>query len=78
MGLKEELADEVKQRVEEFRTALLMYRSQEWDAAQEALEALRREEPESMLYRLYLERISLFREEPPGESWDGVFTHKTK
>jgi adenylate cyclase len=78
MGLKEELPDEVKARVEAFRTALLMYRKQDWDAAQEALEMLLNEEPESMLYALYLERITLFREDPPGEYWDGVFTHKTK
>jgi len=36
------------------------------------------DEPGSMLYELYLERITHFREEPPGEYWDGVFTHKTK
>jgi len=77
-GLKEELPDEVKQRVRQFRTALLAYRKQEWDAAQEALEELLNDEPESLLYQLYLERISLFRQEPPGEYWDGVFTHKTK
>jgi len=78
MGLKEELPDEVKARVEAFRSAMLMYRKQEWDAAQEALEMLLNDEPGSMLYELYLERITHFREEPPGEYWDGVFTHKTK
>ena len=77
-GLKEELPDDVKQKVEEFRTALLMYRKQQWDAAQEALEVLLNDEPESMLYLLYLQRISHFRQEPPDEYWDGVFTYKTK
>jgi adenylate cyclase len=78
MGLKEKLTDEAKKRVEEFRSGLLMYRKQDWDAAQQALEKLLNDEPESMLYALYLERITHFREEPPGENWDGVFTHKTK
>jgi adenylate cyclase len=78
MGLKEKLPDEAKKRVEEFRSALLMYRRQEWDAAQQTLEVLLNDEPESLLYKLYLERINHFREEPPGEYWDGVFTHKTK
>jgi adenylate cyclase len=78
MGLKEEIPDEMKQRVEDFRTALLMYRKQEWGAAQEALKVLLNNEPETLLYELFLERISHFREEPPGEYWDGVFTYKTK
>jgi adenylate cyclase len=78
MGLKEELPDEVKVRVEAFRTALLMYRKQDWDAAQEALKVLLNDEPETLLYELYLERIAHFRGEPPGDYWDGVFTHKTK
>ena len=78
IGLKEELPDEVKQKVEAFRSAMLMYRKQEWDAAQEAFEVLLNDEPGSMLYELYLERITHFREESPGEYWDGVFTHKTK
>ena len=78
MGLKEALSVEVKQAVEKFRLALLLYRQQKWDAAREAIESLLKDEPGSMLYELYLDRISQFKDEPPEEHWDGVFTHKTK
>ena len=78
LGLKEELSAEQIQRAEAFRNAVTLYRKQDWDAAQEALETLLNEEPASLLYELYLERITIFREDPPGEYWDGVFTHKTK
>jgi len=78
LGRKDELTQEQKQKAEDFRQAVLMYRQQDWDGAQEALETLLNEEPGCLLYELYLERITIFREEPPGEYWDGVFTHKTK
>jgi adenylate cyclase len=35
-------------------------------------------DPERLLYRIYLERISLYRESPPPADWDGVFTHASK
>ena len=34
--------------------------------------------PQRKLYVLYLERIEIFRSEPPGDDWDGVYTHTTK
>ncbi len=78
LGLKEELSEQQVKRAEAFRNAVQLYRQQDWDAAQEALEALLNQEPDCLLYELYLERITIFREAPPGEYWDGVFTHKTK
>jgi len=31
-----------------------------------------------MIYEIYLDRLSHFRENPPGENWDGVYTHTSK
>jgi len=78
LGRRDELTQEQKSKAEDFRQAVLMYRQQDWDGAQEALEELLNDEPGYLLYELYLERITIFRESPPGEYWDGVFTHKTK
>ena len=78
LGMKEELTSEQVRWAEEFRRALFLYRRQQWDEAQEALEILLNEDPGGYLYELYLERITIFRETPPGEYWDGVFTHETK
>jgi adenylate cyclase len=78
LGLKSELSPETIELAEEFRRALLLYRRQNWDEAQEALEVLLNEDPGVYLYELYLERIEIFRSDPPGDYWDGVFTHETK
>jgi adenylate cyclase len=60
---------------------LYAYRHQDWDAADRHLERadgmgerwrLRK------LYALYRARIKAFRDEPPGPSWDGVFTATSK
>ncbi len=78
IALKSELSEEQKKLAEEFKRALLLYRKQQWDEAQEALEVLLNEDPGTFLYELFLERITIFREDPPGDYWDGVFTHETK
>jgi adenylate cyclase len=78
MGLQAELSDEVKQKVDEFSKAILLYRQQNWDEAEAVLRGLQEDEPDSVLYALYLDRIEHFREDPPEANWDGVFTHKTK
>ena len=78
LGLKSEMTSEQLQWAEEFRNALLQYRGQMWDQAQETLEDLLNKDPGTYLYELYLERIAIFRRKPPGDYWDGVFTHETK
>ncbi len=78
LGLKAELSAEKIAGAEAFKQAVLLYRQQDWDAAQEALERLLNQEPACLLYELYLERITAYREDPPGDYWDGVFTHETK
>ena len=54
------------------------YRNQNWDETEKILQELLVIEPDSFLFKLYLERIVIFREEPPGDDWDGVFVYKTK
>lgn len=74
----ENLDDETRERLEHFHQALHHYRRQQWDQAEAALRELQEEEPERMIYRIYIERIELFRENPPPADWDGVFTHTSK
>ncbi|MDP2879383.1 MAG: adenylate/guanylate cyclase domain-containing protein [Sulfuricella sp.] len=64
--------------LELFQQALKLYRAQDWDLAEVQLLNRQKASPESTLYRLYLERITYFRANPPGVEWDGVFTFKTK
>jgi len=78
LGLEEEMTPEQLERERSFQHFLFLYRSQSWDQAEEMLQRLLEEEPESYLYKLYQERIDHFRENPPEPDWDGVFTHETK
>ena len=64
--------------LEQYYDALQLYRRQQWGAAARLFTRLLQHEPDCMLYSMYLKRIELYREDPPGDGWDGVFTHTTK
>jgi adenylate cyclase len=78
VGLKAELSAERRHWVDEFNRFQDEYGRQNWDECERILRELQAGEPEAYLYRLYLERIRLFREAPPPGDWDGVFTHESK
>jgi adenylate cyclase len=63
--------------LERFEAALGLYRSRDFTACRDTLQALQADSPQT-LYALYLERLELFLRRPPPEDWDGVFTFKTK
>ena len=67
-----------KARMERFHLALEDYRNQRWDEAEKVLAALRDEEPQRMIYQVYLDRLAVFRESPPGAGWEGIVTHTSK
>ena len=78
LGMKDQLPTKVIEDARLFQSALKHYRRQDWDAAERILKELLSVEPDSYLFALYLERIAIFREKPPEEGWDGVFTYMTK
>ena len=57
---------------------LQYYRTGNADAAQEALERLRRIGPDSRLFALYAERITMLRQLPEGATWDGITRFDSK
>ena len=63
-----------------FEKALEAYRSQQWNEAQSQFEFLldNYRNTGEVLYELYLERIALLRDNPPGDQWDGAFTFTKK
>jgi adenylate cyclase len=84
LGVEDMVADEAFQALKAANDAMLKnYRSQDWQAASEALAAM-----EPLVGRLgvevegyislYESRIAYFRENPPGEQWDGVYVAATK
>ena len=44
----------------------------------DALDMLVEKQGNCRLFSLYEERINIFREDPPGQDWDGVFVHTSK
>jgi adenylate cyclase len=63
-----------------YHKALRFYRAKQWDMAEIQFLNLHRKAAECPLYKLYLERIALSRQQEKvvGEEWDGVFSHTTK
>jgi adenylate cyclase len=59
-----------------FAEGLEFYRAQRWDDALEVFRALA--DAGDAPSQTFVERIELFRDAPPAESWDGVFTMTTK
>lgn len=78
IGLKSEIDKATRSEVRLYQAALKLYRAQQWDLAELQFVNLQKLSPSRELYRLYEERISLYREMPPPSDWDGVFTHMTK
>ena len=78
IGLANQLETGTLARLERFHEALELYREQKWDAAERIINSISREADRYMIYDIYLERIAAFRENPPGDNWDGVFTHTSK
>jgi len=77
LGLAENVSAERKTAVEDFTMALVAYRHQKWDEAEEILRRLK-DLSDELLYNIYLDRIARFRIEAPASDWDGVFRHLTK
>ncbi len=78
LGFEGAADTETLARVAHHHGALQLFREQKWDGAAATFAMLSAEEPERMIYKVYLDRIAHFREEPPGPDWDGVYTHKEK
>ena len=78
IGHKNDLEKSVKSELTAYKKALMNFRAQSWDKAELDFFNLNRAYPDRLLYQVYLDRIAVYRGEPPGEDWDGVFTHTTK
>ena len=78
VGHINDLAKSVTAELTTYKQALRGFRSQNWDKAELDFFNLNRSYPDRLLYQVYLGRITHYRKEPPGDDWDGAFTHTTK
>ena len=73
-----EVGETQLQEIDRFHKALEQYRKQRWDDAEAVLKNLSYAAPEVKLYKVYLERIQKFRENPPEPTWNGTWVFTTK
>ncbi len=78
VGFTSELSKEVKKEIRLYHDALKLFRSQSWDMAEIQFLNLSKMSPDQMLYAVYIARTAHYRSNPPGERWDGVWTHTSK
>ncbi len=64
--------------LEAYAAGLNAYRQRDWRAAIGAFEAALGENPDDGPSALYKERCEIYRETPPGDDWDGVWTMLSK
>lgn len=78
VGIKSKVAKKQKDELKVYGQGRKYYREQQWDLAELQFINLQNMSPMMKLYSVYLDRIQFFRQNPPGDNWDGVFTYKTK
>ncbi len=78
VGHKNDLKKSVTSELSSYKQALKHFHNQNWDKAELDFFNLNRAKPDRFLYQVYLERITHYRNDPPGQNWDGVFTHTSK
>jgi len=61
-----------------FGAALMLYRAQDWDGADAAFSDLHVKYENTALHQVFLERIIRFRDNPPAQDWQGVFSFGKK
>jgi len=78
LALKEEVSRDELDELKLYAQALRYYRKMEWDNAELQFLNLKKMHADRPLYDFYIERMKYFRDNPPAEDWDGVFTFTTK
>jgi len=76
--LKKDLSTELSDEIAIYHQALDLYFQQQWNDALKILEKLHSEHPNTVLYKIYIQRIKEYKKNPPPASWNGVFEHLSK
>ena len=78
IGLDGQVGKNMLDEIELWHQCLKAYRAQDWDQAELQLVDLHQLNPTLGLYRIFSEKISECRANPPGPDWDGVTKFETK
>jgi adenylate cyclase len=78
IGAIGEVGRAMENEIDIFHQAREFYCAQNWDQAEQKLLDLQRSSPDVELYKIYLERVRRFRDDPPAKDWDGVYVFQSK
>jgi adenylate cyclase len=68
----------VMSAVDHFNHGIKLYREGKWDKSIEAFKETLNLNQEDNLSKMYIERCTNLKENPPGDDWDGVWRMSTK
>ncbi|KTC68934.1 guanylate cyclase [Legionella birminghamensis] len=74
-GYYADIPQETVDEIQDYEQALQSYYKQDWLNSKMAFEQLISRFPERYIYRMYLERINGFINNPPPANWDGAYIH---
>ena len=72
------ISEKTEKMLEFYNKGLTAYKQRKWDEAIAAFEEALKIRPEDGPSHLYLERSMAFKETPPPDDWDGVYTMTEK
>ncbi len=78
LGYSIELDRDIVKTNKRFARAFEQYLKQNWDFAEQEIFSIAQQDPDRLIYQIFLQRIQQFRENPPGDSWNGVYVHTSK
>lgn len=78
LGPRDDIKIDVFNELNQYQEALDNYLKMNWAEAQLQFSELIRLHPKRKIYQIYLERIEIYKNNPPEAGWDGVFTHTSK
>lgn len=78
LGFQKDMTQALEIELSAYTQALTAYYSKDWKDAEQKFSVLRSQQPERYLYQLYLERVTIFMNQPPQDNWDGTFVHTHK
>lgn len=78
LGKAGDISPQAARLREHYERGLQLYRSGRWDEAGAEFEASLGIEPEDGPSSLFLNRVKTFREQPPPQGWDGIWTMTEK
>ncbi len=78
VALMSEISKAEIDEIKLYKQAMRYYLAQDWDRAEMQLLNLQQQSSGRSLYQLYIDRIKNYRVNPPGDDWDGVYTHTSK